>query len=64
MPPVSIAKGVGLDSKLRRHRLEPVLALRTAQDVPIIEDQRFEGHACSNVSRYNEADWAHVEVLS
>src|SRR2546428_635264 len=50
MLPVRILKGVRRDSSLRRYRLEPVPRLRMAQDIPIVENQRFERHASSNLS--------------
>jgi hypothetical protein len=54
MPPVRFMKGVRLDSDLRGHRVEPVSWLRVTQDIPIVEYERFEPHACSNVSRSDD----------
>ena len=55
MPPVSIADSIGRDSNLRGHRLVPVLLLRVAENIPVVEDQRFEGHASINVSAQETA---------
>src|SRR2546422_2893241 len=54
MPPVGIAEDLGRDSGMRGHRLEPVLALWMSEDVSVIENQRFERHADSKVSRHND----------
>jgi hypothetical protein len=47
-------KGVRLGSDLRGHRVEPVSWLRVTQDIPRVEYERFEPHACSNVSRSDD----------
>jgi len=53
MPPVRLAKGRGRDSNLRRNLLGPVLRLRMAKDVPVVENQRFDRHTYGTVSRYD-----------
>jgi hypothetical protein len=63
MPPVGIAEGIGKHSNPRGHRLEPGLALGMAEDVPVVENQRFKRHAYSNVLRDEGSHWRDASGL-
>src|SRR5262249_9756387 len=47
MLPVRLAKGLGRHPNQRRDRLAPVRRLRMSQDVPVVENQRFQRHGAT-----------------
>src|SRR5215467_6085592 len=47
MLPVRLTKGFGRHPNQRRDRLAPVCRLRMGQDVPVVENQRFQWHGAT-----------------